>query len=126
VASDEGQRAIHVAEYLAEPAAHDAQDVVLVAETWSVSQTVRTALGDADVIVLGPSSRTLAIDPVLRTPGLLDAIDATTPVLVVEHQDTAPADLIRVSGLREPDPGKAEPIAANPDAVLDAARRAVR
>ena len=125
VASDEGPHAIHITEYLAAPEAYDPQDVVLVAETWSVSEDVRTGLAATDVIVLAPSSRTLAIDPVLRTPGFRDAIDATTAVLAVEHADTAPADLVRVSGLREPDPGKAEQVPADAD-VLDAVRGAVR
>jgi LPPG:FO 2-phospho-L-lactate transferase len=124
IAAGEKPRAIHVAEYLADPPAHDVQDIVLVAETWSVSQPVREALVEADVIVLGPSSRTLAIDPVLRTPGLLDAIDATKPVLVIDDHDDAPEALIRASGMREPDPGRAEPVAA--DAVLDHAREVVR
>ena len=45
------------------------------------------------------------------------------PVLVVEHEDSAPAELIRVAGLREPDPGRAEPVPADAGAVLDRAHK---
>lgn len=118
-------RAIHVEEYLADPDSHTPTEVLLVTEGISVSTTVASALAEADVLVLGPSSRTLAIDPVLRTPGLREAIRADLPVLVVEHDDTAPADLVRVSGLREADPGNAKPVAADVAAVLDRARELV-
>ena len=123
VSSADGPRAIHVAEVIADPAAHEVQDLVLVAETWSVSDAVRAAIGSSDVVVLGPSSRTLAIDPVLRAPGLLDALADDVPVLVVEHEDTAPPELIRVAGLREPDPGRPEPVPADAGAVLERARK---
>lgn len=124
IGSDE-PRAIPVDEYLDDPAAHDATQLLLIADQISVSSAVSQALLDADVLVLGPSSRTLAIDPVLRTPGFLDLVDADLPVLVVEHDDTAPADLVRVAGLRETDPGNAEPIKADVTAVLDRARKLV-
>lgn len=114
--------AIHVEEYLADPATHAPSEILLVTEGISVSSTVSAALAGADVLVLGPSSRTLAIDPVLRTPGLREAIRADLPVLVVEHDDAAPADLVRVAGLREPDPGSAEPIADDVPTVLGRAR----
>ncbi|MET1039042.1 MAG: 2-phospho-L-lactate transferase CofD family protein [Aeromicrobium sp.] len=117
--------AIHVGEYLGDPAAHEPTETVLVAEAWSASETVLAALRETEVLVLGPSSRTLAIDPVLRAPGVLEAIDADLPVLVVEHSDTAPEALVRVAGLRETDPGVAEPVAADPAAVLARAREVV-
>jgi LPPG:FO 2-phospho-L-lactate transferase len=122
LATADGPRAVHVAEVLADPKAHDVEDIVLVAETWAASEAVRAAIAASDVVVLGPSSRTLAIDPVLRAPGLLDAIGTEQPVLVVEHRDTAPAALVGVAGLREADPGRAEPVPADPDAVLQRAR----
>ncbi|MET0446758.1 MAG: 2-phospho-L-lactate transferase CofD family protein, partial [Aeromicrobium sp.] len=117
--------AIHVAEYLVDPDAHEPTETLLVAEAWSASETVLAALGATDVLVLGPSSRTLAIDPLLRAPGVLDAIADSLPVLVVEHLDTAPEVLVQVAGLRETDPGAPEPVAADPSAVLDRARLAV-
>jgi LPPG:FO 2-phospho-L-lactate transferase len=119
-------RAVPIGEYLADPGAHEPSEAVLVAETWAVSSAVTDALVTADVVVLGPSSRTLAIDPVLRTPGLLEALPSGTPVLVVDHTDPAPADLVRVSGLRAPDPGSAEPVVADPAVVLSRARQVVR
>ncbi|MET0931064.1 MAG: 2-phospho-L-lactate transferase CofD family protein [Aeromicrobium sp.] len=114
--------AIHIGDYLADPAAHEPTETLLVAEAWSASETVLGALGTTDVLILGPSSRTLAIDPVLRAPGVLDAIAETLPVLVVEHCDDAPDALVRVAGLREPDPGQPSPVAADAATVADRAR----
>ncbi|MEV7395648.1 2-phospho-L-lactate transferase CofD family protein [Aeromicrobium sp. NPDC092404] len=125
VPAADGARAVHVSEVLADPDAHDVQDLVLVAETWSASEAARTAIASADVVVLGPSSRTLAIDPVLRAPSLRESFRSDHPVLVVEHDDPAPAELVRVAGLREPDPGRAEPVPADAGAVLDRARKVV-
>jgi LPPG:FO 2-phospho-L-lactate transferase len=109
--------AIHVGEYLHDPDVHEPTETVLVAEAWSASPDVLAALAQTDVLVLGPSSRTLAIDPVLRAPRVLDTIAATLPVLVVEHTDTAPPALVEVAGLREPDPGSPQHVAADPAAV---------
>jgi len=117
--------AVHVGEYLAGPQALVPTETVLVAETWSVSPAVESVLRQTDVLVLGPSSRTLAVDPVLRTPGLLDAVPDALPVLVVEHTDRAPADLIRVAGLRADDPGAAESVADDAAAVVRRARLVV-
>lgn len=114
--------AIPIGEYLADPAAHAPTETVLVAEAWTVSSSVAEQLRETDVLVLGPSSRTLAIDPVLRTPGLLDALPASVPVLVVEHADTAPADLVRVAGLRADDPGEADAETVAADAAVVAER----
>ena len=116
-------RAVHVDEYLDDPAAHDATQLLLIADQISVSSAVSQALLDSDVLVLGPSSRTLAIDPVLRTPGFLDLVDDDHPVLVVDHEDSAPAQLVRVAGLRQADPGRPQPVAADVGAVLDHARK---
>ena len=114
--------AIHIGEYLADPDAHEPSETVLVAESWSASQTVLAALAETDVLVLGPSSRTLAIDPVLRAPGVLDAIPDALPVLVVEHADTAPPALVTAAGLRESDPGRAHPVPADAPAVAARAK----
>jgi LPPG:FO 2-phospho-L-lactate transferase len=111
-------RAVHVGEYLADPSAHTPSETVLVAEAWTVSPDVVAQLGGSDVVVLGPSSRTLAVDPVLRTPALLEALPPDVPVLVVDHADPAPADLVRVAGLRAADPRLAAPVAADVAAVV--------
>lgn len=118
-------RAVHVEEYLADPGALSPDQLLLVAEAPAVSAAVAEALRSTDVLVLGPSSRTLAIDPVLRTPGFVDLVPGTLPVLVVEHADTAPTDLVRVAGLREADPGRARAVPADPAAVVAQAREAV-
>lgn len=115
-------RAIHIDEYLDDPAAFDATQLLLVADQTSVSPAVAQVLADTDVLVIGPSSRTLAIDPVLRTPGLTDLIGGDLTVLVVEHEDDTPADLVRVAGLRETDPGVAQPVANDAAAVVAQAR----
>ncbi|MBP2388929.1 2-phospho-L-lactate transferase CofD family protein [Aeromicrobium fastidiosum] len=125
VVDGEEPHAIHLGEYLAAPGAHSPTETVLVAEAWTVSPSVVDQLRATDVLVLGPSSRTLAIDPVLRTPGLLDALPSTVPVLVVDHDDTAPADLVRVAGLRADDPGAAEHVPADAAAVAELVRRVV-
>jgi LPPG:FO 2-phospho-L-lactate transferase len=126
VVEGEQPRAVHIGEYLADAEAYTPTETVLVAEAWTVSPTVATQLGETDVLLLGPSSRTLAIDPVLRTPALLDALPASVPVLVVDHVDTAPADLVRVAGLRAADPGAAEAVPADVPAVLDRIRQVAR
>jgi LPPG:FO 2-phospho-L-lactate transferase len=118
VVEGEQPRAVHVGEFLAAPAEHTPTEAVLVAEAWSVSPAVASQLRETDVLVIGPSSRTLAVDPVLRTPALLDALPAAVPVLVVDHQDTAPADLVRVAGLRADDPGSPEPVPADVSAIV--------
>jgi LPPG:FO 2-phospho-L-lactate transferase len=124
VPAAEGVRAVHITEVLADPGSYDVQDLVLVAETWSASPAVRAAIESSDVVVLGPSSRTLVIDPVLRAPGVLEAF-RDVPVLVVEHEDSAPTELVRAAGLREADPGRPEAVAADAGAVLDRARKVV-
>jgi len=125
VGADE-PRAIHVDEYLDDPASHLATQLLLIADQISISSSVSQALLEADVLVLGPSSRTLAIDPVLRTPGFLDLVDDELPVLVVDHEDRTPAALVTVAGLQQPDPGRAAPVIADAAAVLDAAREMIR
>lgn len=116
-------RAVHVEEYLADPAALEAAQLLLVADQISASPAVSQTLAATDVLVLGPSSRTLVIDPVLRTPGFGELIRADLPVLVVQHDDLTPADLVRVAGLSEPDPGAAQRVPADPVFVIEQARK---
>ncbi len=115
--------AIHIGEYLDAPDTHEPSETVLVAEAWSASEAVLTTLALTEVLILGPSSRTLSIDPVLRAPGFLDAVPADLPVLVLEHADAAPEALVRVAGMREADPGAAQPVPADAEAVIDCARQ---
>lgn len=122
VGSDE-PRAIHVDEYLDDPTSYEATQLLLIADQISVAPAASQALRDADVLVLGPSSRTLAIDPVLRTPGFLALVDDDLPVLVVDRADPAPAELALVAGLPERDPGIAELVPDDAGAVLDRARK---
>lgn len=116
-------RAIHVEEYLDDPAGIDATQLLLVADQISVSPAVSQALSATEVLVLGPSSRTLVIDPVLRTPGFGDLIRDDLPVLIVEHDDQTPADLVRVAGLSEPNPGTAQSVSADPAVIVEQARK---
>lgn len=118
VVGDDEPRAVHVEEYLAAPSSFEATQLLLVADRISVSPAVSQAILDTEVLVLGPSSRTLVIDPVLRTPGLLDLVGDDLPVLVVEHEETAPAELVRVAGLRQPDPGRPRSVPRNASTVL--------
>jgi 2-phospho-L-lactate transferase/gluconeogenesis factor (CofD/UPF0052 family) len=124
VGTDE-PRAIHVGEYLDDPETHEAAQLLLIAEGITVSSSASQAVRDSDLLVLGPSSRTLVIDPVLRTPGFLDLIPDELPVLVVDHAETAPADLVRVAGLSQPDPGRSEPVPNDAEAVYARAHQLV-
>lgn len=123
IGADDDARAIHVDEYLDDPASHDATQLLLIADQISISPALSQTLVETDVLVLGPSSRTLAIDPVLRTPRFLELVGDDLPVLVVEHTENAPADLVRVAGLQQPDPGRAESVPADPAAVIDRIRQ---
>ena len=76
VEEPDGRRAVHVAEYLAEPQAHRPVEATIVTASWEVSAAVREVVGNADVILLGPSSPVLSLDPLLVTPGLGDAMTA--------------------------------------------------
>ena len=93
VEEPEGRRAVHVAEYLADPGAHRAVEATIVTTSWEVSAAVREVVGDADVILIGPSSPVLSIDPLLATPGLRDAM--TAPQLTFHHDAAAVLDAAR-------------------------------
>ncbi|MFI5427579.1 2-phospho-L-lactate transferase CofD family protein [Aeromicrobium sp. UC242_57] len=114
-------RAIHVEQYLADPAAHEATQLLLVADQITISPAVAQALAETDVLVLGPSSRTLAIDPVLRTPRPPRADHRCPPDAGRPSRRPGPGRLVTVAGLSEPDPGRFETVPA--DAVLDHARK---
>lgn len=114
--------AVHIEEYLADPASFEPTQLLLVADQISLSQAVADAMNLADVLVLGPSSRTLVIDPVLRTPGFGNVVRSDLPVLVVEHQDTTPAELVRIAGLGEELPGRSQVVAHDAATVVAQAR----
>lgn len=90
----EGSRAIHVEEFLARHVGEDAKDLVLVADEWKASREALEAIESADAIVFGPASLSLTLMSILRTPGLVEAIAASTaPVVDVRTADTAPESL---------------------------------
>lgn len=121
--SPEGSRAIHVEEYLACHTDQQANDLVLVADDWKASRAALDAIESADVIVFGPASLSLTLMPLLRTPGLVEAIAASAaPVVDVHIVDPAPESLaahVRNVELLFDFAVKAEP---NPAAVLYTAR----
>lgn len=83
----DGRRAVHVAEYLADPPKHPLVEATIVSTGWEVSAAVRELVATADVIVTGPSTPVLSVDPLLSTPGLREAI--TAPVLEADHDAAA-------------------------------------
>jgi LPPG:FO 2-phospho-L-lactate transferase len=89
----EGRRAVHVAEYLADPRAHRSVEATIVTASWEVSEAVREIVGSADVILLGPSSPVLTVDPLLATPGLRDVM--TAPQLPFTHDAAAVLEAAR-------------------------------
>ena len=123
VEEPDGRRAVHVAEYLAAPQAHQPVDATIVTTSWSVSAPVRDIVSTADVVVLGPSSPGLVLDPLLATPGLRDLI--TAPVLDVDRDTSEPADVAALAAAAAPAPVPATPVPNDAAAVLDAARDAL-
>ena len=90
----DGNRAIHVEEFLARHGDQAAKDLVLVADDWKASREALGAIDSADVIVFGPASLSLTLMSLLRTPGLVEAIAASAaPVVDVRTADTAPESL---------------------------------
>ena len=82
-----GRRAVHVEEYRADPEGYRPVEATVVATSWQVSEPVRELVSEADVILLGPSSPVLSVDPLLGTPGLHDAMVA--PAIEVADADAA-------------------------------------
>lgn len=89
----DGRRAVHVVEYLGDPPIHRPVDATIVATTWEVSAAVRELLAGADVILLGPTTPVLSVDPLLTTPGLRDAMAA--PVLETDGDPSGVIDAAR-------------------------------
>jgi LPPG:FO 2-phospho-L-lactate transferase len=83
VEDESGRRAVHVMEHLADPREFRPIEATIVTTSWVMSEAVRELVADADVILLGPSSPVLTVDPLLSTPGLRDAM--TSPTLAVGH-----------------------------------------
>ena len=119
----EGSRAIHVEEFLAGPPDQPARDLVLVADDWNASKDAAAAIESADVIVFGPASLSLTLMPLLRTPGLVEAVAASgAPVVDVHVVDNAPAALARLAGDVELKFDLAVKCEPDPRAALQAAR----
>jgi LPPG:FO 2-phospho-L-lactate transferase len=122
VEEPDGRRAVHVAEYLADPQIHRPVDATVVATSWSVSAPVGEVVTAADVVILGPSSPVLALDPLLTTPGLRGLI--TAPVLRVDRAEPEPAGLDALAAAAAPDPLPAVHVPNEAADVLAAARDA--
>lgn len=88
-----GRRAVHVEELLAVPVAGaTVTGSVVVSTAWTLTSQAAQALRDADAVVLAPGSRRLALDPLLATPGLVDAL-GDVPVLAAWDPTTPEPDL---------------------------------
>ncbi len=122
----DGSRAIHIEEFLAGPADQPVRDLVLVAEDWNVSKEATEAIESADVIIFGPASLSLTLMPLLRTPGLVEAVAASgAPVVDVHVVDPAPASLAALEGNVELKFDHAVKCPPDPQTALDAARMLV-
>lgn len=112
----DGGRALHVDEALAlgVPAAAS----TVVASGWDVTPEVVEALTAADVVAVAPTSRRLALEPMLAVPGLREAL-AGRAVLLADASAVTEPDLPPLTG--EPLAGTAVP--AGPQDLLDAARQ---
>lgn len=119
----EGSRAIHIAEFLATGADQPVQDLVLVAEGWQLSAESAAAIENADVIIFGPASMSLTLMPILRTPGAVEAIAASTaPVVDVHVIDPAPKNVAAFAAEVELKFDLAVKAAPDPAAVMTMAR----
>ena len=119
----EGSRAVHIEEFLAGPAEQPAHDLVLVADDWNASKEAAAAIESADVIIFGPASLSLTLMPLLRTPGLVEAVAASgAPVVDVHVVDSAPASLASLAGNVELKFDLAVKCEPDPRAALYAAR----
>lgn len=83
VEDESGRRAVHVMEHLADPRGNRPIEATIVTTSWVMSQAVHDLVAGADVVLLGPSSPVLDVDPLLSTPGLREAM--TSPTLAVDH-----------------------------------------
>ncbi len=81
----DGRHTVHVAEFVAWSHAPEPVGATIVAESWSLSPEVLTALDEASVVVLGPSSPATALGPLLATPGLREHL--TAPVLSIQRDE---------------------------------------
>ena len=95
-----GQRAIHVLDYLANHADENPIDQVFIGMDAAVATPEAiSAITTADLLIIGPSSPTLHIDPMLRLPSLYKAIhDSTVPVLGVSHKQRDNEKLRELAG----------------------------
>jgi LPPG:FO 2-phospho-L-lactate transferase len=100
VEDESGRRAVHVMEHLSEPRDDRPIEATIVTTTWVISTAVRELVSDADVLLLGPSSPVLTVDPLLSTPGLRDAMTAPTLAIGPDAATTLAAAREAVGAVR--------------------------
>ena len=78
-----GSRAIHIAEFLANPGTDSPHQLALVnAADWAASPESIAALEEADVIAIAPGIAELSLAPIVSTPGIGAAIETSTALLI--------------------------------------------
>ena len=103
IQDEAGQRAVHVLEYLARYTDVDPLDQVFIGIESAVgSSEAIHAITDADVIIIGPASPALHLDPMLRLPSLYKAIqDSSAPILGVSFRESDHEQLRSITGASE-------------------------
>lgn len=97
---DDGSRAVHVQEYTARHAERPVQDQLFIGlDDAAAAPGALAAIGESDLVVLGPSSISLHLDPLLRLPSLYKAVlDSPGPVIGVSGSRPDPAPLREAAG----------------------------
>ncbi|MCW2748368.1 MAG: fbiA, partial [Nocardioidaceae bacterium] len=97
------QRAVHVLEYLAKYADRPAEGFVPIGLDKALATTEAVkALAEADLVILGPSSPTLALEPILSLPALYDTLTKShAKVLGVPPSHPDHPGLARAAGVAE-------------------------
>lgn len=83
ISNSEGSRAVHIAEFLANPGMTTASQLVMVnADAWTAAPEAIAALEAADVIAIAPGNAELSLAPIVSTPGIRAAIETSAALLV--------------------------------------------
>ena len=100
IEDEAGTRAIHIAEYVARHLESPARDQVFIGLDSAVaSPAALEAIGSSDLIVLGPSSIALHLDPLLRLPSVYKAVVGSPgPVVGVAGSEPDHPHLREVTG----------------------------